>query len=373
MRTNVDCMQEDEKDKEKLSNVHNSSKHNKTNSLENNNNKEKKNLEEVINNNNNINNIIAENNEIEEIKENLEIKENNEINENLEINNIINNQEEAKNEEDPVITHINSNRKIEKKNIENSTKIIIEEEGEKLFGGAKIEINAGGMVGGRGVNDGFAIFGQKQNLTMHRSSRIEEKKDENDNKIFKPDLEINCDKLFNYPYIFAIYFNNDDKKFYIRAYSGKGSENKILFLKLTEKYTLKLKQKELISCGDIIFQVMPLKEGCIEIINLSKKKYMPQYRQIFDGFNNKNVTIGRHKDCDISFPKDKSISRFQTTFEFDEENKEWTIIDGKKDKPSTNGTWVFGIHSFVIKEEMIVEILNSKIIIKEVKNEDDKV
>ena len=365
MRTNVDFNQEDEKDEEKLSNVQNSSKNQQINSLEINS-KEKENIEEIINSNNNINIENNNNNEINEIKEIKEIKEN------YEINNIDNIQEEAKNEEDPVITHINSNRKIEKKNIENSTKIIIEEEGEKLFGGAKIEINEGGMVGGRGENDGFAIFGQKSNYTMHRSSRIEEKKDQNDNKIFKPDLEINCDKLFNYPYIFAVYFNNDDKKFYIRAYSGKGSENKILFLKLTEKYKLTIKQKELISAGDFIFQITPLKEGCLEIINLSKKKYTPQYRQVFDGFNKKTVTIGRHKDCDISFPKDKSFSRFQTTFEFDEENKEWTIIDGKKDKPSTNGTWVFGIHSFVIKEEMIVEILNSKIIIKEVKDEDNK-
>ena len=33
------------------------------------------------------------------------------------------------------------------------------------------------------------------------------------------------------------------------------------------------------------------------------------------------------------------------------------------------GTWIFGTHSFLIKKEMIVEILNSKIKIKEKKNE----
>ena len=41
----------------------------------------------------------------------------------------------------------------------------------------------------------------------------------------------------------------------------------------------------------------------------------------------------------------------------------------KNNKASTNDSWIFGIHSFLIKNEMIVEILNSKIRIKEVKNE----
>ena len=49
--------------------------------------------------------------------------------------------------------------------------------------------------------------------------------------------------------------------------------------------------------------------------------------------------------------------------------KEWTVIDGKENKCSTNGTWIFGTHSFLIKKEMMVEILNSKIIIKEINND----
>ena len=148
-------------------------------------------------------------------------------------------------------------------------------------------------------------------------------------KIFKPDLELNCEENYNYPYIFAIYFNQDEKKYYRRAFSGKGSDNKILFIKLTKKYSLKLKQKELLSAGEIIFQVTPLKDGCIEIINLSSNKQSPQHREVFDGFNVKTITIRRHKNCDFSL-QDKSFSRYQTTFEFDELTKEWTIMDGKK-------------------------------------------
>ena len=75
------------------------------------------------------------------------------------------------------------------------------------------------------------------------------------------------------------------------------------------------------------------------------------------------------KNVIFFFVKDKSFSRYQTSFEFDENTKEWSIIDGKDNKGSTNGTWIFGTHSFLIKKEMIVEILNSKIRIKEINNE----
>ena len=81
------------------------------------------------------------------------------------------------------------------------------------------------------------------------------------------------------------------------------------------------------------------------------------------------MQLGRSKDCDFFFPKDKSFSRIQTTFQFDDDKKEWTVIDGNENKSSTNGTWIFATHSFLIKNEMTVEVLNSKIIIKEIKND----
>ena len=358
---------------ENNNNIENNNKIENKNSISKDNKIENKNSiskDDNIENKNSIskNNKIENNNEIE----NNNIIENNNLIESK--NNNIDQNEEIKKEEDPIMNLKNTNRKIAETEIKNSTKIILEEEGGDLLKGCKIEINACGMVGGRKENDGFAIFGQKlqnTNIIQENDNKKNNEENKNNEKIFKPDFELNCDQFSSFPYIFAIYFNEEDKKFYIRAYSGKGSDNKILFIKLTNKYTLILKQKELISVGDIIFQICPMKNGCLEIINLSRKKYMPQYRQIFDGFNNKTVTIGRNKDCNFSFPKDKSFSRYQTTFEFDENNGEWTVIDGNKEKPSTNGTWIFGIHSFVIKEEMIVEILNSKIKITEVKNEND--
>ena len=318
------------------------------------------NIVDINNNNNNDNNIdekmINENNKIKE--DNSKIKSQKSIPKNInninQINDIAKNMnivEEEKNPEDPLISYITSNRKISDELIQNSSKLILEEIEGKLFNEKKIEINAGGMVGGRNKKDGFTIFGQNPEKTSN-------------NDMFIPDFELNIsnnNNNFSYPYIFSIYYKIEDKNYYIRSYSGKGSDNKILFIKLRNKNKYVIKQKEIISAGSIIFQITPINDNEIEIINLTNKKY----RKIFDGNKQKLVTIGRHKECDFSFPKDKSFSRYQTCFEYDEEKKEWTVIDGK-DKDSTNGTWIFGTHSFVIKDEMFIEVLNSKIRIKEI-------
>ena len=320
----------------------------------------------IVNINNNIydknsnNEVSNENNKIEE--ENSRIKSQKSIPININNINKINDDiakkshiiEEEKNPEDPLISYITSNRKISDEIIQNSSKLIVEEIEGKLFNNKKIEINAGGMVGGRNKKDGFTIFGQNP-----------EKSSNND--MFIPDFELNIssnyssNNNFSYPYIFSIYYKIEDKNYYIRSYSGKGSDNKILFIKLRNKNKYIIKQKEIISAGSIIFQIYPINDNELEIINLTNKKY----HKIFDGNKQKLVTIGRHKECDFSFPKDKSFSRYQTCFEYDENKKEWSIIDGK-DKDSTNGTWIFGTHSFLITDEMFIEVLNSKIKIKEI-------
>ena len=321
-------------------------------------------------------NIVKENIQEENIEDNKNNKDiNNKYNkDNKNENNIgvnikeINNYEQK--EEDPVISHKNLKGIISEEEIKNSSKLLLDEIEGNIFNGKIIEINAGGMIGGRDKKDGFTIFGKKNcdnNLKSKNSKEINELIGDN-NQMFIPDYELNYNKNLSFPYIFAIYYRKEDKCYYIRAFSGKGSDNKILFIKLKNNEKYILKQKELISVGDSIFQITPIHDNFLEIIHLKRKKSNND-KQIFEGKKNKIVTLGRNRECDFSFPKDKSISRFQSTFEFDDDKKEWTVIDGKDGKCSTNGTWIFGTHSFFIKNEMIIEILNSKIRIKEIKNE----
>ena len=325
-------------------------------------------------------NIVKENIQEEDNDDNKEKKKENDNNDNInnenDVNNennanhknnenkinIINDKKEEDKEEDLLISQINLKDKISEQDINNSSKLILEEIEGNLFNGKKVEINAGGMVGGRGKNDGFTIFGQRN--ISNKIDNVEKK------EIFNPDFELDYNEILLLPYIFVIYFKKEEKSYYIRAYSGKGSDNKILFIKLKNDEKYIIKQKELISAGDIIFQVIPMNDNFLEIIHLErKKKNNKNNNQIFEGKKNKVVQLGRSKDCDFFFPKDKSFSRIQTTFQFDDDKKEWTVIDGNENKSSTNGTWIFATHSFLIKNEMTVEVLNSKIIIKEIKND----
>jgi hypothetical protein len=250
--------------------------------------------------------------------------------------------------DDVINSFINSKRQITQSQIDEAPTLILQEEPSgTLFNKKEIKINAGGLIGGRGLNDGVAIFGQY--------TPIEESK-----TTFKADFNVVYNEKLPYPYLFAIYYQLEQKKYYIQAYKGQGTDIKMLFVKLTNGYTLPLKQKEILSAGNIIFQVAPIDNHCLEISNLSMKDNKP-IKQVFDPIKDKEVTLGRDKKCNFSYPDNKSFSKIHTTFVYDDNKMEWLIQDGNKIKSSTNGTWVFGMHSFEIKDQMTVEILTSKV------------
>ena len=242
---------------------------------------------------------------------------------------------------DEVLEYINSNREISEKEIESSPIIIMKELEGKILNGKEIVITASGMKGGRNSKDGVVIFGKFNN-----------------NENFKPDFELNYKENCNYPYIFAIYYLRESKSYCLKAFTGNENDNILLYVKLDNFFSLPLKQKEIISTGNNIFEITPIGNNKIEICNLTQNNF----KQIFDSNNIKEITIGRDKNCTFSFPKEKSFSRCQTTFYYDDKKKLWIILDGSKTKSSTNGTWIFGTHSFPIVDQLTVEILNSKII-----------
>jgi len=323
-----------------------------------------------VNNENNIQNEAPEkvdnkeneeNNNEEKKEEEKKEEEKNENNHPENNNENINN--EANKEEEQIMKILDSNRRITREEVKEAPLLIIEEKDCSLFNGQQIKINAAGMIGGREAGDGLTIFGSSANQENDSTNNNEASK-------LKADFILNLKDKYSYPYIFMIYFEKDTKSYYIRPYSGKNNDNRILYVKLGNGYHLPLKQKEIISAGNIFFQVTPVENNHLEIVNLSRQSLSPVPKQTFDASSKKEVTIGRNKDCDFSFPNNKSFSRTQTTFEYDEENQEWIIIDGNRTKSSTNGTWVFCTHSFVIKDKMIVEVMNNIIqISEEIKND----
>ena len=307
------------------------------------------------------------NNEKEKEKENKkEVKE--EKNENNENNNINNNENKDKEDINQIV---DLERIIKDNEFPDVPTLILEEVECNLLNGQKIKIKAQGMIGGRGVNDGVSLFGSPSNLSQSENNNFNIILNSSTNaNILKLDFVLNLKEKYNYPYIFMIYFKKETKSYFIRAYSGKNNDNRIIYIKLTNGYNLPLKQKEIILAGNVIFQINPLENNVLEITNLSNQELSNTPKKTFNASSKKEVTIGRNKDCDFAFPNNKSFSRLQTTFEFDEENQEWVIIDGSKVKSSTNGTWVFCTHSFPVKDKMIVEILSNRIqISEEIKNE----
>ena len=253
---------------------------------------------------------------------------------------------------------LDSNRKITSDEIKESSTLILEEKDCNLFNGEKVKINAAGMIGGRGMGDGVTIFGSNPN-------QVDALKANKEGNTLKADFILNLKHQYSYPYIFMIYFDKKLKSYLIRSYSCENNDNRILYIKLTKGYNLTLEQKEIIFVGNIIFQVSPIENNHLEITNLSNKDASIPSKQAFDPSSKKEVTIGRNKNCDFSFPENKSFSRTQTTIEFDEESQKWVIIDGSRTRSSTNGTWVFCSHSFHVKDKMIVGILNNIIQINE--------
>ena len=284
-------------------------------------------------------------------EENIEKKEEEEKNEDKKSNKEEDNSNENK-EVEQINKIIDSNRKITNEDLKEASILILEGKECDIFNGEKIKINAFGMEGGKGRNDGVTIFGGNPDQDKDISNKY-------------IDFVLNLKHKNNSPYIFYIFFEKDTKSYFISPYSGNNKDNRILYAKLTNGYNLPLKQKEIISAGNIFFQITPLENNNLEIVNLSKQNLSLIPKQTFDASSKKEVTIGRNKDCDFSFHNNKSFSRIQTTFEFDEENQEWIMIDGSRTKSSTNGTWVFCTHKYPIKDKMIVKVFDNYVQIHE--------
>ena len=211
------------------------------------------------NTNNSNKNIINEKEKEEEKEKEKENEKKNEekekIKENLTNNLYLNkNENEKEKEKDPALHIIVSHREI---SIEEETKagiLIIKEEEGNILHGKELKIKASGMEGGRGKKDGVTIFGI----------------DNNNNK-FIPDFILNCQEQIDYPYIFAIYYQKETQNYFIRSYSGINTDKKILYIKLNENYNLPLKEKEILTAGNFIFQINLLEDNKIEIINLSRR------------------------------------------------------------------------------------------------------
>ena len=210
--------------------------------------------------------------------------------------------------------------------------------GGNLFNGKEIIINAGGFINKK-IKNGITLFGNNVN---------------NDLDIHLNYNEIKYSVYDHLPYFFMIFYKRESKKYYI-----KPNKDIYIYMKIQRNKKNKI-YKDAFTIGSNLFTVRTLKtrNNTIEISFNDKNYKFPKEKS--------EITIGRDKNCDIVLLNERDVSRIQTSIYFDFKEDDWFIIDGSKEKESTNGTWLTIIYTTEIYNNMILEIFGERFILKEI-------
>ena len=236
----------------------------------------------------------------------------------------------------------------------------------------------------RDAKDGIVLFGYERKNKISDSNLITDNKiDSNLNSesnhnieesedfilsdfIFPIEEKEDNNGLYEFPN-FAIYFDVNDKNYYIKDFNtGVGALMKI------KKYILE--GSTLINIGsNYIVVILEKNKIIIKIFNnailenKSPNKSNGKNCDIkeFKIENNKKtkITLGRSKKCNIVID-DVMLSKKHTCIEYNPKDKKFYLYDGDSKNESTNGTWVFILNpikitnNFMFKAEHTLFVAN---------------
>ena len=234
----------------------------------------------------------------------------------------------------------------------------------------KIEINPLGMVKGskRKANDGFTYFGLVEEDDQEYNDDNNDNKDNKgkdvDFEINSNDINTNTDNSNLIGRHFRIRFDINTMKYYIKDLGlGYGT-----FKKIVKKATLK--DTYLINIGNSYIvctfgvdeyypegkgSYVEMGEKTLNIKVFSDSSQTEPY--FFNPNQSKRIYIGRDIFCNIIID-DSLLSRIHCTIDYTEDEG-WVIYDGKidedesKNRPSTNGTWLFLIEETEITDGLL--------------------
>ena len=232
--------------------------------------------------------------------------------------------------------------------------LLLEEINGNSLSGNKVIITPCGYIHSkRNYGDGFVFFGP----TYVNS---------NTNQIVN-DVVITLPKTnsVNAPaqgeHFFTIYFNLNLLTYFIRPFRSHTDVGFVL-VKLDTEY--KLHSQEYFVIADYVFRFVRGKED--EEILITKMPSKHDSEELVYKFvpQQGKITIGRNKNCSISFAKNKNFSQVHSCVAYDKAKSSWVITDGG-DVPSLNGTWLMLKHSYEIRNECVFKTAwNSKYVIK---------
>ena len=287
-----------------------------------------------------------------------QLKTNNQNNENINIplNNDLNTSNTNDNNISPISLSLLKNivNKADKLEIEIINSLLLDPNKN-----TKIEINALGMLHGsrRKEKDGITYFGLIEENNSYIDTNYNE---EVDYIINSNDIGENNNLIGRH---FRIRFDINTMKYYIRDLGcGFGT-----FKKIVKK--AQIKDSDLLNIGNSyivctfgVDEYYP-EEAAIEdadkTLNIKVFSEIPQAEpHFFNPKQFKRIYIGRDVSCNIIID-DSLLSRVHCTIKYDEENG-WVIYDGRiddddeyKNKPSTNGTWLYLIEEIPIEDGLI--------------------
>ena len=230
----------------------------------------------------------------------------------------------------------------------------------------KIEINPLGMVQGskRNANDGFTYFGLLDDEQEDNNENNENKNKEIDFEINSNDVNTNNENNNIIGRHFRIRFDINSMKYYIKDLGlGYGTFKKIVKkAKIKDTYLINIGNSYIV-CTFGVDEYYPEGKGNLvdsgdKTLNIRVFSDLPQTEPYF--FNPKQfkrIYIGRDISCNI-IVDDSLLSRVHCTIDYSEEEG-WVIYDGSidedenKNKPSTNGTWLFLIEESEIYDGLI--------------------
>lgn len=243
-----------------------------------------------------------------------------------------------------------TNRVAEEGEILSGPLLSIEEgEGCSILNHNKLMINPGGLIGGRKTNDGvtyftFALSPDESNGSIYTDFALNLKIDEKKAETIDD-------------FIFIIFYRPETKNYYIK-FSDNDKINEQIMIHLIGDMSVPINHSEMIFFGKELFQLKPNnKKGTIKVINLADKSNNDNKEFTY---KNDTITIGRGETCDIPLVNSGSdVSKVQCSLYYSNEEKLWMVRDGRKEKRSTNGTWLIASHSYPLFNDMEIEVFSN--------------
>lgn len=158
-------------------------------------------------------------------------------------------------------------------------------------------------------------------------------------------------------HLFMICYIKEQNGYKIKFNADYPELSKSIFIQLTNSCPVAISKNTTITINQYQFIVNPITNCILEIVcvnSCNNKKY------IYNSITKLEITIGRNKNCDISFPDDTSFSDIQCTLNFDIAEKNWLIKDGHSE-PSLLGTWIFSTNPILISDGMLVKLWDREI------------